>query len=39
MTKYVLKVAVLKFGPKSFVPCKKFPCSFRTPWPLGLIIE
>ena len=39
MTIYVLKAAVLKFGPKSFVLCKKFPSSFRTPWPLGLIIE
>ena len=39
ITVHVLKVPFLKFGLKSFVPRKKLPSTFRTPWPLGLIIE
>ena len=38
-TIHVLKVAFLKFDLKSLVPRKKLPSSFRTPWPLGSIIE
>ena len=36
---HILKIVFVKFGLKKFVPRKKFPCSFRTRWRLGWIIE